>query len=171
MDDAQEYAKRARATPGYDSTVQSRGIYVWRANSSPKWVDLNVDISYRFFFCDEEWTVDARTFSDLFSIRRILRDSEGDDMEAARLLYHRPIHARGLSASLAASVLKLSELAEGQERPDRSRSEEASPASHRTDKCGRPRTAALRSRPRLEFDHPHPHRGNPRRRQSRPCTI
>ncbi len=71
----------------------------------PKWVEQNVDISYRFFLVMKNG-LSMREPLVIFSLCGTVRAMIWKQLDFS---YHRPIHARGLSASLAASVLKLSE--------------------------------------------------------------
>ena len=119
-EEIRSYAKRVHESVGYDaSNIQSRGIFVWRAEKSREMGRRTDDYLLYVFDRTKEFSFDGQYTNDLFAVQRILRDYAEDELEAARRLYHRPSHARKLSASLAASVLDLRELAEGQERPDR----------------------------------------------------
>ena len=113
------YAKRVHETVGYASSVQSRGIFVWRAEKNREMGRNTEDYLLHVFDRTKQFSFDAQYPNDLFAVQRILRDHADDELEIARHLYRRSNHAFVVDSSLAASVLQLRELAEGQERPDR----------------------------------------------------
>ena len=96
-------AKRVHETVGYASSIQSRGIFVWRAEKNREMGRSTEDYLFHVFDRTKQFSFDSQYPNDLFAVQRILRDNADDELEAARHLYHRSTHAFEVDASLAAS--------------------------------------------------------------------